>query len=139
MTLGLSSKKTAQDGGLQKGAHGASGGIKQDPLSPPLLMKKWALAIYLVIQTESTFPQPSLQPGVATPTGRANREEMTRAAFRLGPGGLHPPLSSSRSRCDDDEQSGTGTTVSPCTGHSKDRTQVAGAWHRRAAPSALCH
>ena len=42
-------------------------GIKQDPRSPPLLTKKWALAIYMVIQTETTFPQPSLQPDVATP------------------------------------------------------------------------
>ena len=53
-------------------------------------MKKWALAIYLVIQTETMFPQPSLQPDVALPTGRANREEMTRAAFRKTPPRLPP-------------------------------------------------
>ena len=53
-------------------------------------MKKWALAIYLVIQTETMFAQPSLQPDVALPTGRANREEMTRAAFRKTPLRLPP-------------------------------------------------
>ena len=40
--------------------------------------------------------------------------------------------SSSWSRRDGDEQSGTGTTGSPCTGHSEDRTHVAGPWHFRA-------
>ena len=69
---------------------GPPGHRARPTLTPPLLMKKWALAIYLVIQTETTFPQPSLRPHVAPPTGRANREEMTRAAFRKTPLRLPP-------------------------------------------------